>query len=144
MTLARIYSRYDDQNNNLISTADNVSESNRDNSQRRWRVPVSWTTPPWMIKELGDPAFSRSEMDSEYPQFFYIPGGKVADCMVAKIQSDHLASQERAWRLRHASSIRCQMHAAARRKGQGDPGAGSFAKLTTHLLDILVSGNTGN
>ncbi len=143
MTLAMIYSRYSDQSSNLMAAADNVSESNRDNTQRSWRVPVAWVSPPWLIKELGDPTFSRSEMDSEYPQFFYMPEGKVADCMVAKIQSDHLAAQERAWRLRHAGSIRCQMHAAVRRKGQGD-GAGSFARITNHLVDILQAGSAGD
>jgi hypothetical protein len=143
MTMARIFSRYNDQNNNLIETADNASEANRLNTQREWRTPVAWVDPPWKIQELGDPTFTRIEMDSLYPKYYFEPEGKMADCMVTKIQSDHLASQERAWRLRHATSIRCNMHSSVRRKGQGD-GAGSFGRITNHLLDILAAGDTGD
>ena len=106
-------------------TNGNLSSSNLD--QRRWQVPLGI--------DITDPAGIGTAFDRSKINLIYIRAltkgpplglgdnapegeGRVSDCQVEKIQLDYLAAQERAFRLRHASSVRCVMHAANRRRGQ--------------------------
>lgn len=102
--------------------------------QRKWQMPNPWT---WNLSLFnisgGDSsikgAFDRSRANSLYTRALLKgrrlddgdlaqPGeGRTSDCQAEKIQIDYLAIQERAFRLRHSTSIRCSMHAAVRRRG---------------------------
>ena len=60
--------------------------------------------------------------------------GVSGDLTVSCLQGDYLASMERAFRLRHSTSIRRQLHAAARRKGHGD----ETGVLIRGVLDMVI------
>ena len=62
--------------------------------------------------------------------------GVVGDLMLITIQGDYLATQERAFRLRHQSQVRAAMHAAARKYGHGND-AGLFKKGIVRYLQAL-------
>lgn len=136
---AEIYDQFSQQISNLQEVADNNAQANLGEEQRDWRVPFDWEGDPFDIEGLGDP-FDRTDMNEDYPEFF-TDNSSVGDCMAAKIQADHLGSQERAFRLRHATSVRCCMHAASRRNGQGDQAAGSFARIVNHIQDLISAGS---
>ena len=140
MPLAVIYPRFSTQISNLQDQADNVSSSIRGLGQRFWRWPTDWTTNVFDI-EGYDPAFTREEMNAAYPEF-YTGDGTVNDAAATKWQAVHLGGQERALRLQEQSGIRCAMHAASRRAGQGDPASGSFARITNHIIDMIVEGGS--
>ena len=61
--------------------------------------------------------------------------------MVTKIQIDYIASLERAFRTRQASSVRCKIHASARRRGHAasgglyDSASGGLAVWLQRMLD---------
>jgi hypothetical protein len=137
--MAQIYSRFAKQIGNLQVQAANVSDSIRGNTQRQWRVPDLWTTGVFDIQGYAPP-FTRSEINAAYPLFYAKGGGTVNDAQATKWQACHLSGQERAFRLQEESGIRCAMHAAARRAGQSNSGAGSFGRILNHLIDVIKGG----
>lgn len=101
--------------------------------QRKWQMPSKWTWDLNLFHISGQKsikeAFDRTRLNNLYVRALLKGApiddkdkaaageGRVSDCQAIKIQVDHLAIQERAFRLRHASSVRCAMHAAVRRRG---------------------------
>lgn len=141
-------------------------------AQRFWQNPVVNVNDPsgWDFNVFNitgiKSAFDRTEPNNIYVQSLTrtavagatVGEGRVADCTVEKIQIDYLASQERAYRLRQSSSIRCAMHAAVRRRGHSKamdkgyvaitaggtaeivgPVGGAFTTLVRYL-QLLISG----
>lgn len=151
--------------------------------QRKWQMPEPGTWDLNLFHISGTPgtgsikdAFDRTRPNKLYTRALLkgqpidakdiAPAGegRVADCQAMKIQIDHLAVQERAFRLRHATSVRCVMHAAVRRRGHSnwndvaggfqlinpntvtDPGSiggpvgGIFTTLLRYLYLIISSG----
>jgi hypothetical protein len=135
---AEIYDSFDSLINNLVEQAANNGDANRGLVQRKWRIPPEWDSSPTDIEGLGEP-FDRSDINADYPTFFS-GDGTAGDCASAKLQLDHVAHQERAFRLRHATSVRCCMHAASRRVGQSRDG-GSFQRIYNHAQDLIVAGS---
>lgn len=105
-------------------TSDSTSE------QRKWQMPApnGWDLDLFNISGISK-AFDRDTANKVYMRALTkgpVVGaldlapegeGRIADCQAMKIQIDYLAVQERAFRLRHSTSIRCAMHAASRRRG---------------------------
>ncbi len=108
----------------------------------------------WMLGDLalwaGDPldladiinAFDRTEAGLQYGEALVSPLGATGDAASAKFQSDNLAVQERAFRLRHATGVRCALHAASRRAGHGNE-LGAPARVGIYAQDLLVAGGAG-
>lgn len=104
--------------------------SDDSSSQRKWQIPSpgDWDLNLFDIGGISS-AYDRVTANNVYiraltkgPQVGALDlapegEGRVSDCIAMKTQIDHLAVQERAFRLRHASSIRCKIHAATRRRG---------------------------
>jgi hypothetical protein len=109
-------------------------------NQRQWMVPDlgsgSFTIPGF----AG--AFDRSEPATGYGESFTSENGSAGDAMAAKLQSDYLAAQERAYRSRKNSKIRCGFHAATRRTAHG-AAAGVFARVAGHVQDVIQAGSAG-
>lgn len=143
MPHATIYSRYVAQSTKLRNDASKVDDANRDEGQRVWETPdqSSWSGNPLDIQGIKE-AFDRKEMAQDYPTFLLPPFGSMGDTAACKLQSDMLGAQERAYRLRSQTSIRCTMHAAARRGGHGDGGMGNFARIDAYLQDLILAGQT--
>jgi len=120
-----------------------MSLGNLDLDQRVWEIPDenAWNGDPFDILGISS-AFDRTEMANDYPSFLTPPFGSVGDTAACKLQSDLLGAQERAYRMREASPIRCVMHAAVRRNGHSNPGVGNFARIDAYLQDMIVAGST--
>lgn len=120
-----------------------IYDGNIDLIQRIWRIPIGWDGDPLDIPAF-QPPFDRALINVDYQLCYTNPDGREADVMAAKLQGDHVSAQERAFRYRHASHIRCGMHAANRRAGHGAPDDGIFARMVDHVLDVIVSRNAGD
>ena len=145
-------------------------------SQRKWQIPEAngWDLNLFSISDMNN-AFDRATINEVYLRaqmktdpvgdFDKAPAGegRVSDCQVLKLQIDYMAVRERAFRLRHATSIRCKMHGATRRRGHSswnatvnltDLGAGTvpqaddvtgpiggvFTTVIRHLLLLIKAG----
>jgi hypothetical protein len=86
-------------------------------TQRPWMVPEGdWSTfQPESINSL----FDRKEANQAYQDALH-DDGVMGEAASAKLQLDHLARQERAFRLQHLPLIRAAVHAAARRQSAGN------------------------
>lgn len=113
-------------------------------------IAADWTGSPFDITgETGgsitgmSTPFYRRDSDRNYIQAVQTSqqtdGGRVADRMTAKMQIDYLATMERAFRLRHATSTRCALHAASRRSGQG-ASTGVFNTVMDYIKSVLHQG----
>lgn len=100
-----------------------------------------WAGNPLDLDSIGE-AFSRRGPGSAYALALVSSHGSTGDAMSAKFQSDALAARERAFRLRHATAVRCGMHAAGRRAGQAE-GLGAAGRLETHAQDLIAAGAAG-
>jgi hypothetical protein len=127
---------------NQQAVSDKVHKGNTDLSQRIWRIPPSWAGDPLDIPLFSVP-FTRLTINEDYMLTFQSEDGREADAMAAKLQGDHVSSQERAFRYRHAGHIRCVMHGANRRRGHAMAGSGIHARIVEHVQDVIVSRNAG-
>lgn len=84
---------------------------------------------PWATSEMADDVI-KAITDDQSP-------GVVGDLIASVTQGDWLATQERAFRQRHATKVRASMHAAARRYGHGHE-AGLFAKGAMNYVKQIV------
>jgi hypothetical protein len=131
-----------DNISNQQEVAERAFQGNIDVAQRIWRLPISWAGDPLDIPEFKPP-FDRKTINEDYEISFHDDDGREADAIAAKLQGDHVSSQERAFRFRHASHIRCGMHSGNRRKGHSLPGGGVHARILEHVQDVIVSRNAG-
>jgi hypothetical protein len=137
MPVGLLYDRYVTQSAVLRVKDAAAAAASLENGQR-----------PWMVPDLGDGSFTipgladaydRSEMSEAYSLILTQPGGTQGDAMAAKLQSDYLASQERAYRLRQSGPVRCAMHAAARRQAHGAVN-GVFGRVDAFVQDLIMAG----
>jgi hypothetical protein len=178
--IARIDPNFFQQIEQLKEVDRSIYQSAIGTDQRLWQLPNPNPTPsPWNYNLFNIEGI-RQAFDRTNPNKLYLRAllkgppvgvdiqesaiptgeGRSTDCQVEKIQIDYLASQERAFRLRHSSIPRCAMHAAARRKGHSslsDQGAvtltinsepqdmtgpigGVFTTMIRYLLLLIESG----
>lgn len=143
MALGALYDVFLAQQEAERSYAGRASSAARGSGTRSWFVPGgSWSGDPLDLPGVAA-AFSRTAIAGAYQSFFFDPAGTAGDCLAAKLQSDYLASQERAYRLRHLTPVRAAAHACARLAGHADAGNGVFARVSGYLQDILVAGSAG-
>ncbi|NDD52304.1 hypothetical protein EBZ39_00230 [bacterium] len=110
---------------------------------RKWATPEGVSN-LWHVPSLHMPTWDRFEINKLYsadilngdPQ----SGGTCADLIAMKLQNDFLASEERAFRLRHASYTRCGAMAHGRFDGQGKEGESSFSFIKDSIKEILEAG----
>lgn len=98
---------------------------------------------PFNIPDMGDP-YDRSAINSNYVECVNDANepGTVGDVVSVKTQGDILATMERGYRARHATSVRCLAHAAARRKGHGH-GQGIFSEASGPLKYVTAALKAG-
>jgi hypothetical protein len=139
----RIHPVFSNNIANHQTTSQRTYEGNIDSNQRIWRLPPGWATDPLNIP-LFRPPFERVDIDKDYVDTFLTDEGREADAMAAKWQGDHVGSQERAFRYRHKSNIRCCMHAANRRNGHSKTDSGIHARVLSHVVDLIQARNAGD
>lgn len=98
---------------------------------------------PLNIPTLGSP-YERDDINTNYVDCLSDGDspGTVGDVVAVKTQGDILATMERGFRARHASSIRCRAHAAARRMGHGHA-KGIFSEASGPLKYVTAALTTG-
>lgn len=140
-----------------IITAEFLTNSNAQivNSLRAAEATINTELRAWYLSNLsywsGDPldidaigaAFSRTTCGEAYSLALASTQGTQGDAMSAKLQSDYLATMERAFRARHASPVRRALQAASRRLGHGDVANSPAARVQTLAQDMILAGATG-
>lgn len=116
-----------------------------DTAKRAWMRPPTgeWTGDPMDIEGLNK-AFDRTEANTLYDKALHAPKaqGKLGDCAATKLQVDYVAVAERAYRTRHASRIRCMVHAAGRLRGHGDPAKGLYTDSVIPYIQDIIKGTS--
>jgi hypothetical protein len=121
----------------LMEAETSAADAQKLTGQRIWYMPTgtSYGGDPTDIPGIND-AFDRSNINDNYPDV--LRNHTEGEAMVLKLQADYIAAMERAFRTRHASSVRLRLHAAARHSGHGDaagPLGGSVKLWIERLLE---------
>jgi hypothetical protein len=117
-----------------------LGASYRDGDARTWQVPEE-------VKNTLDipgitEAFARGDMNDMYEKCIAdaTNPGTVGDVVSMKTQIDYIANMERGFRARHATPIRCLVHAAARRIGHGHPQGVLIGGVLKEAQDAITAG----
>jgi hypothetical protein len=140
---ARVHDVFRTNVTGLQTDARNIEQSVLGQDQRNWQIePVrGWSGDPLDIAGVGD-KFDRSEIHSNYTECLSDTknSGTAADTQALTLQNDWLAMQERAFRLRHATSVRCALHAAGRRKAHEHEKGVLAAGVLKYIEDVIKRG----
>lgn len=140
MPLGVLDDRYVSQTLQLRTVAATLALAAIESGQRYWMVP-DLGTGSLTITGLAA-AFDRTTIANNYATVLTSQDGTDGDVTATKVQSDYLASQERAYRLRSSGPVRCALHAAARRNAHGMT-SGVFGRVDSYVQDLLVAGSAG-
>ncbi len=127
--------KFQDFNRGLTDQSAKISQDLQGKEiSRVWMVPEGDWDPfqPSTIAKL----FDRSDANQSYQDALH-QGGAMGQASAAKVQIDHLARHERAFRLRHTQLIRAALHAAARRKGHGNDAGVHVGVVQQYVQDLL-------
>lgn len=101
-------------------------------SFREWYTPDE-VKEPLDVPKLHDPVWDRNNINQKYSVDILAgpgkAGGTVGDLIAMKWQADFMATEERAFRTRHASLVRCASLAHGRLHGHGQSGKSIFSFL---------------
>lgn len=126
---------------NLQENAGKNYKGQKFEDQRVWDIPKDLGAQHlFEIAKLHDTSFDRSEMNANYVTC--LADGKnpgtCGDTISLTMQVDYNAAEERAFRSRHASPVRCMAHAAARTRGR-DVGP-TFSRIEEDAANSLAAG----
>lgn len=94
------------------------------------------------VPSLHDDAWDRNEMNINYDQATQsaMDPGTAGDTASLKYQAGHNATEERAFRSRHASMVRCMVHMHGRLQGHGrSPGV--FDRIESQASNLIKAGS---
>lgn len=127
----------------LQKDANNLSRATTGLEQRKWQIGplTAWDGNVLNVPGIT-PKYDRAEIGNNYSQCLADPvnPGTTADTQALTLQSDWLAMQERAFRLRHATSVRTAIHAAGRRLGHADDRGVIRTGVLKYVEDIIKRG----
>ena len=138
MPLGQLYDTFVTESLRLRMYGELLAAASQEQGVRYWMYPNLSSPAEWTWPGLAIP-YDRDLIAEAYDTIISDPEGTDGDGMSAKLQSDYLASQERAYRLRQSGPLRCVMHAAARRAGHGNP-FGAFGRVEIYAQDLIVAG----
>lgn len=133
--------------NRLTNLQDNAGKNYKGHKfeeQRVWDIPDDLDVPHlFKIEDLHKDSFKRDEINSNYVECMADgkDPGTNGDTVSLTMQCDYNAAEERAFRFRHASPIRCIAHAAARVRGR-DVGP-TFSRIEEDAANSLAAGAGG-
>lgn len=103
------------------------------NTTRPWHTPDSMKKSDLLdVPALHEPAWNRNIANENYVKDVLLSEaatGTHGDLISLSSQIDFMAVEERAWRARHATFVRCAAHAHGRLNGHGNAEAGVFALI---------------
>jgi hypothetical protein len=114
----------------LEKKARNFADHFRDhNKYREWHVPKTLKD-PLDVPSLHNPDWDRNNINQLYAEQIVGQAGDASgtsgDAQAMKWQADFMAAEERAFRTRHASLVRCASFMHGRLDGHGQIGEGIF------------------
>lgn len=114
---------------------------------RRWATPDEMKDRDLLdVPGLHEPAWNRDEINKKYSnEVLNGPGpegGTAGDLIAMKAQADFMAVEERAFRARHASLVRCCAHMHSRLDGHGQIGRGIFSFLRDGVQNAINKGRS--
>jgi hypothetical protein len=120
---ASIDGKFEKRIEELEKKAKNFSEHFRNHTKfREWHMPKE-VKDPLDVPSLDNPAWDRNNINQKYSEEivgqYGDSAGSMGDAQAMKWQADFMAVEERAFRARHASMIRCASHAHGRLDGHG-------------------------
>ena len=129
----QVDSRFDKRTNELEEIARKMSEQ-----FKNWQELRPWHTPKDLadrdlldVPSLHNPCWNRNSINELYSEQLLAgpgkQGGTTGDLIAMKWQADFMATEERAFRLRHASFARCAALMHGRLDGHGRPSVGVFS-----------------
>lgn len=139
MAGGEIDSTFRDRISDLREQSQVLAQARLGDVQSRWMTPANWQGDPLDVPQLHLPGFDRSGVNSAYLDVHRDSGGSVGDAGAMKLQLDYLSIMERSFRSRHATSIRCLMHAGARHAGHAHS-QGVFATVLNTVQDLIQAG----
>jgi hypothetical protein len=117
----------------------------RFNEARKWHTPENMKEKNLLdVAGLHEPAWNRDEANRIYSQDVLSESsdrGTTGDLIALKKQIDFMAVEERAFRMRHASFIRCAAMAHGRLDGHGLQDKGIFSMLKNSIDNDLLRGS---
>lgn len=139
MTGAVITKVFTDRISDLQTVSGRNATALSQGGQGQWMVPSNWGGNPLDIPNLHLPAFDRTSINGAY--LSAQSNGTVGESSCMKLQLDYLSVMERAFRSRHATSVRCLMHTSARFTGQSSL-QGIFGAVQGVIQDLLQAAGT--
>lgn len=131
----------------LEKKADKAKTHFRDQGNyREWWTPQG-VKDPLDVPSLHNPNWERNSINSLYSTSILINNdtgsGTVGDLIAMKWQADFMAVEERAFRTRHASLIRCASMSHGRLDGHSKSGIGVFSILRNTIQQTINEGTPG-
>jgi hypothetical protein len=126
----------------LAERADAQAEAARGHGLRPWNRPDAAPDPLDIPRTTT--IFDRRMIDANYQELLGSgeDPGTCGDVISIKTQSDVVAAAERGYRARHATPIRCLIHAMGRRKGHGHEQGVFLGGVLKHAQDALKAGQS--
>jgi hypothetical protein len=141
---ATVDSKFEKRIEELEKKAKNFSEHFKNHTKfREWHMPKE-VKDPLDVPSLDNPTWDRNNINQKYSQEivgqFRDQAGSMGDAMAMKWQADFMAVEERAFRTRHASMIRCASLAHGRLDGHGKPKKSVFSFLKDGVETVIEHG----
>lgn len=145
-TKASVDGNFEKRIEELEESAKGLAEQFRTlDDYRKWAVPKVMKTRDLLdVPSLHEPAWNRNNLNSIYSeQVLAGPGshgGTAGDLIAIKWQVDFMASEERAFRMRHASYARCAALMHGRLDGHGKNPDSIFSYLKASVQEVIQAG----
>jgi hypothetical protein len=112
---------------------------------REWHTPEELKDKELLdVPNLHEPSWNRDAINQLYSQsILNAPGrssGTTGDLIAMKLQADFMATEERSWRMRHASLVRCACFMHGRLDGHGLPKKSVFSFLKDGVQSHIKAG----
>jgi hypothetical protein len=116
------------------------------NATRPWHTPVDMANKNLLdVPNLHEPSWNRDEANKIYAEDVLNANkdkvGTAGDIAGMKKQIVFMSVEERAWRLRHATAIRCAALAHGRLDGHGVADTGIFSMVKNVVDNHILAGN---
>lgn len=143
-SVAQIRDRFRAQLNMLVETGDNNHRAAKLETRRSWTMldKNGWSGDLHDLDGMSK-AFDRADNWQDFKDAIKDASapGTSGDIIASQLQSEYLATQERAFRNRHASPCRLMLHAAARRRGHSHDNGVLKVGVLGYLENILKGAN---
>lgn len=141
-------SKFEQRVNQLETYAKEAAEHFYDyEGFRKWATPDEMKQRDLLdVPGLHEPSWNRDNINRKYSNDVLAgpmsAGGNAGDLIAMKAQADFMATEERAFRARHASLVRCCAHMHSRLDGHGISGKGIFSFLRDGVQNAITKGGS--